>query len=93
MPLSEQPVHDQHLKCYMHCFYRTLIEHEWSHEVIDPDDLDVDHWFTQEEIDALTKMDEQCEEISVEQDTNDCEHAYTVVQCLKAANEEVLRQI
>lgn len=89
-PISANPPVDQNLKCYMHCFFRTLIEHEWSHEHFDSEALDVENWFTEEEIDFMTKMDEQCDTISLEEPENlDCEHAYTVVSCLKAANEEV----
>lgn len=91
-PWSEIAPVDQNLKCYMHCFFRTLIEHEWSHEQLNSEisELDVDNWFTEEEIDALSNMDELCDTISLEEATgNDCEHAYTVVSCLKKANEEV----
>lgn len=89
-PLSENPPVDQSLKCYMHCFFRTLIEHEWSHEHFSAEDLDVERWFTSDEIEALENMDNACDTISLEEsDTIDCEHAYTVVSCLKAANEEV----
>lgn len=71
---------DQNLKCYMNCFYTALVDFEWSHED------DVIEWFTPEELQALLRMDEKCEELEFDESKDHCEQAYTITKCYKDAD-------